>query len=261
MFNPAQRMIWPVLIAAALALLFTGLALAAPAGTVVGLSGACFVESDGARHPLSLGQPVEVSDTLDVPADGRLKLRMSDGSVISIASGTRMTVAAYSVNGAGQRQQAQLSLASGLMRAVVAVAQQPSRFEVDTATGVAAVRSTDWFVAATPTSTAVSVLDGTVALTGRAHGREVLVSAHSGSEVYAGHPPLPPHTVRQAAFDALIAQTSLLESHLGWCQCIANHNAIQSSCVTGATACQTACASTQYSFIPAAPYSCGLEHR
>ena len=107
-------------IAAMLLLFAAGVALAASAGTVVGLGGACFVESAGSRSAAKLGQPVQVGDTIDVGTDGKLKLRMTDGSVISLASGTRMVVAAYGVDGAGQRQEARLSLAQGLLRAVVA---------------------------------------------------------------------------------------------------------------------------------------------
>ena len=80
----------------------------------------------------------------------KLKLRMADGSIISVASGTQMTIRAYAVDAAGQRQDATLSLGQGLLRAVVAPVTGPAKFEVDTAVGTAAVRSTDWFVEAFP---------------------------------------------------------------------------------------------------------------
>jgi hypothetical protein len=242
-----------------LLLLTAGLALAAPAGNVVGVFGQCLIEHSGTQGPLALGQSVEVGDTLDVPAAGKLKLRMADGSVISVASGSRMTVAAFGLNAAGQRQDAKLVLAEGLLRAVVAPTAHPASFEVDTAVGTAAVRSTDWFIEAKPAATEVNVLEGAVMLTGRTPGHEVIVDARMGSTVDAGHPPRPPHAVSQAAFDALIARTSLNETHLGWCQCIANHNEIQHACLASTTACQTTCASTHFSFIPDAIYSCGLE--
>ena len=75
---------------------------------------------------------------------------MADGSIISVAAGTQMTIRAYAVDAAGQRQNATLSLGQGLLRAVVAPVTGPARFEVDTAVGTAAVRSTDWFVEAFP---------------------------------------------------------------------------------------------------------------
>ena len=50
----------------------------------------------------------------------------------------------------GSAQKPHLSLGQGLLRAVVAPVERPAKFEVETAVGTAAVRSTDWFVEASP---------------------------------------------------------------------------------------------------------------
>ena len=198
-----------VTLAATLLLVSAGLALAAPAGTVVGLSGACFVQSGGARNAAKIGQPVQVGDTVDVPEGGKLKLRMSDGSVISVAAGTRMTIAAYGVDAAGQRQDAHLSLGQGLLRAVVAPVERPARFEVDTAVGTAAVRSTDWFVEASGGSMQVGVLSGSVDMTSAATKRAVTIPAHWGGRLEGGRDPVPPRVWNPAEFDAVIARTNV----------------------------------------------------
>ncbi len=204
-----SRRLGRVLLAGALLTLAAGPALAAPAGTVVGLFGASFVESGGARSALKLGQPVQVGDTVDVPASGKLKLRMSDGSVVSVASGTRMTVAAYTVDSAGQRQQARLSLTQGLLRAVVAPVAHPASFEVDTAVGTAAVRSTDWFVTASATAMQVGVLSGSVEMTSAATRHGVTIPARWGARLEAGRDPVPPRLWSPAEFDAVIARTNV----------------------------------------------------
>src|SRR5712691_3525871 len=182
--NPARRLKpRALLFAAALMLLLSpALALAAPAGTVVGLSGASIVESGGARSAVRLGQAVQVGDTVEVPADGKLKLRMADGSVISVAAGTRLTIAAYGVDGAGQRQEARLSLAQGLLRAVVAPVQRPASFEVNTAVGTAAVTS-------------------------GVTKRRQLIPARWGARMEAGRDPVPPRVWSPAEFAAFIART------------------------------------------------------
>ena len=196
------------LTAALVALLAAGTALAAsPAGEVVAFSGPCFVESGGRRTPLKNGDSVQAGDTVEVAPGGKLKLRMKDGSVISAASGTRVTIAAYEAD--AQRREAKLSLVSGLLRAVVAAVTQPSRFEVDTATGVAAVRSTDWFVEAQPGATQVGVLDGRVVLTGVATGRSVTIPAGWGARVKAGRNPVPARGWTQAEFNDVIARTNV----------------------------------------------------
>jgi hypothetical protein len=199
----------PLYVAALLALFWPGLALAAPAGTVVGLSGASTVESGGARGAVKLGQPVQVGDTVEVPADGKLKLRMADGSVISVAAGTRLTIAAYSVDAAGQRQDAQLSLAQGLLRAVVAPVERPAKFEVDTAVGAAAVRSTDWFVEGSATAMQVGVLTGSVEMTSAATKRRETIPARWGARLEAGRDPVPPRLWSPAEFAAVIARTDV----------------------------------------------------
>jgi hypothetical protein len=187
---------------------FAAPALAA-AGEVLAAKGACVAETDGHRHPLKLGDAVEVGDIVDVPEGARLKLRMSDGSVISAASGTRVTIERYSAPGAGKPRDAKLALASGLLRAVVATVGQPARFEVETATGVAAVRSTDWFIAVQSGATQVGVLDGTVSLASAATHRAVSIPARWGARVEAGRDPVPSRVWSKAEFDDVIDRTNL----------------------------------------------------
>src|SRR5439155_23412475 len=114
------------------------------AGEVRALSGQCFVETGGQKRPLRLGDAVQVGDTVDVEAGAKLKLRMSDGSIIAIGSGGRLTIADYRVAAGGERRDATLSLGERLLHAVVPALSDSPHFEVETATGVGAVRSTDW---------------------------------------------------------------------------------------------------------------------
>ena len=179
------------------------------AGSVVGVVGQCVVQRDGRPMPLKLGDAVAVSDTVDVPADGKLKLRMADGSVISLAPGTRMTVAAYQTDSAGQRQNAQLSLSQGLIRAVVAPVDHPTTFEVSTAVGTAAVRSTDWFIEAKPGSAQVGVLSGNVVLRSGATRREVAIPARWGARLEAGRDPVEARVWAPQEFQAVISRTEL----------------------------------------------------
>ena len=205
----ALRLLRQMLAAAAILALAPGLAAAAPAGSIVGLFGSCVIEHGGGRVAAAMGQAVEVGDTVEVPPGGKLKLRMADGSVVSVAAGSRVTVAAYGVDSAGQRQNAQLRLAQGLVRAVVAPVARPAGFEVDTAVGTAAVRSTDWFVEATPSTMQVGVLTGSVQMTSRSTGRGEVIPARWGARLEAGRDPVPPRVWSQAEFDSVIARTNV----------------------------------------------------
>ncbi|HUZ74255.1 MAG TPA: FecR domain-containing protein [Stellaceae bacterium] len=182
-------------------------AAAQPAGEVLAFHGQCFIETGKARSALKQGDPVQVGDTVVVPKGARLKLRMSDGSIIAAASGSRLTIGAYGTGAGGRR--VKLDLAAGLLRAVVAAVSGPSRFEVDTATGVAAVRSTDWFVAAKPGMTQVGVLSGVVSLESRATGHAVDIPARWGARVEAGMDPVPPRVWRDSEFEDVIARTTV----------------------------------------------------
>jgi hypothetical protein len=181
----------------------------ASAGSVVGLRGQCLVDRQGRPAPLKMGDAVTVSDTIEVPADGKLKLRMEDGSIISLASGTKMTVAAYQADATGQRQTAKLSLAEGLLRAVVAPVDHPSTFEVTTAVGTAAVRSTDWFIEAKPGSAQVGVLTGSVVLSSGATGRAVTIPSRWGARLEAGRDPVEARVWASQEFQAVISRTDV----------------------------------------------------
>ena len=74
---------------------------------------------------------------------------------------------------------------------MVASVKGSSHFEVDTATGVAAVRSTDWFIEARPGSTQVGVLEGRVSLAKRRHRNRDRIPARWGARVEAGRDPVP----------------------------------------------------------------------
>ena len=187
----------------------TASAAAPQAGEVLALFGQCVVETGGRTNPLKLGDAVHVGDTVYVEAGAKLKLRMTDGSVIAVASGGRLTIADYRIGADGQSRDATLSLGEGLLRAVVPALTGPPHFEVDTATGVAAVRSTDWFIEARPGSTQVGVLEGRVSLMSVATGQEIVIPARWGARIEAGRDPVPARVWTRAEFDDFIARTNL----------------------------------------------------
>jgi hypothetical protein len=173
------------------------------AATVVAVSGSCTARG----RALKPGDAVQVSDTIDVPAGGKLKLRMADDSVISLAPGSSMTVVSYNRGGDGRH--AKLSLIQGLLRAVVAPVGGPSTFEVSTAVGTASVHSAsaDWFIGAQAGSAQVGVLVGNVDLTSAASGRSVSIPGRWGTRLEAGRDPVLPRNWTQAEFDAFTQST------------------------------------------------------
>jgi hypothetical protein len=178
-------------------------AAAMPAGTVIGVSGSC---TDHGRV-LNRGDAVQIGDTLNVPAGANLKLQMADGSVISVAPDSSMSVASYSIDGSSRN--VRLWLAGGALRAQVTSVTGPSTFEVSTAVGTASVgsASADWFIKVQVDSAQVGVLAGTVDLTSIVTGHSVSIPAHWGTRLEAGLDPVLPRVWAQAEFNAVIHLT------------------------------------------------------
>jgi hypothetical protein len=170
-----------------------------PAGSVVGVGGQVSLDRGGQRFPLAIGTPVFVGDTFQVPDGAKVKLRMSDGSILSVAPGSTLRIDGFDASGR------RLSLGGGLLRSVTVPTGQP--FEVSTAVGTSGVRSTDWFVEAMPGYQQTAVLSGSVALTSRSTGGSVTIPAGMGSRLDAGLNPLPPRVWSQAEFAAFIARS------------------------------------------------------
>jgi hypothetical protein len=184
-------------------MLWSGAAVAMSAGTVIDVNGSC---TDHGRV-LNRGDQVQIGDTLDVPAGSNLKLQMADGSMISVAPNSTMTVTTYNINGSGRH--VKLSLTQGVLRARVTSVTVPSTFEVSTAVGIASVasESADWFIKAQTDSAQVGVLTGTVDLTSTTTGQSVSIPAHWGTRLETGLDPVLPRIWAQTEFDAVIRLT------------------------------------------------------
>lgn len=243
-----------VLAAALMFLTPRGVEAADVAGSVVGVAGDCFTAAGNQRSPLKLTDPVHVGDTLQVSHDGKLKLRMADGSIVSAAADSQFQIQSFQIDGSGERREAKLSLAAGLVRAVVSHTPHSGVFEVASAVGVAAARSTDWFVETQPNSMQVGVLSGVVDLKGAKAISTVSIAPGNGSQVEQNQPPVEPSKWPAARFDALIARTTI---GIGWCQCINVTTDRKASCVPDQSACEAICGSKSYSIIPSAPQICG----
>jgi hypothetical protein len=191
-----------------LVLLAGAASAAAPVGHVVGTSGPCTV----ARRAVHQGDAVRVSDTITVPPGGSMKLQMADQSVISIASGSSLTVTRYGTNGSAR--DAKLELAQGLLRLVVPPLGGVSAYAVSTSVGTAAMQSNggDWFVDAQAGSVQAGVLHGSVALTSAATKRSVTIPSHWGTRLEAGLNPMLPRMWGQVDFDGFIRRTQCCAS-------------------------------------------------
>jgi hypothetical protein len=251
---PDARRIFAVVAIALLGMLCARTSVAAASGEILALSGAASIETDGQQRPVAMGDPIQVGDIIDVPQDSKVRLRMNDGSIITLAPGTRMTIDKYDVDGSGVRQDVELTMSSGLLRTVVSAGSGTPNFEVKTATGVAAVRGTDWYIDAQGDATRVYVVAGIVSLSDPSGGSSVTISPMEASTVDAHKEPMKSRPVTQLELSALVKRTGF---GLGLCQCVSTKTNVTTNCRPTTNACQAFCAGGGYSFVPNAPDSCG----
>ena len=166
--------------------LVCGPAVAADAvtvGAVLAVRGAVFTDSAGSLLPLTAQAPVRERDAI-VATDGKAKIALDDGTIISVAEHTRVRIG--EVTKAAKVVRTKLELVSGALRVLVARVSPHGNFEIETETAIAAVRGTDWLIEAASDRTSVAVLNGTVAVTGRES------RARDGTDVRRGAAPTPP---------------------------------------------------------------------
>ncbi|HZK89716.1 MAG TPA: FecR family protein [Stellaceae bacterium] len=226
----------------------------AASGEVLALSGSPVIETGSQKRAAAVGDSVETGDTIDAPEDTKVRLRMNDGSIVTIAAGTRLTIDKYDVDASGSRQAAELSLSKGLVRSVVSSGGETPNFEIKTATGVAAVRGTEWYVDAEGQTTKVYVVTGNVSLADPAGANAVTIPPMSASSVDAHKKPTPVRPITQDELQALVERTAFYD---GLCQCLDQKSIALGSCLLTSEACKASCAAVPYSFVPYARGSCG----
>jgi hypothetical protein len=160
------------------------------------------------RLPAAAGTVLHEGDGIATGPEARVEILCADGSSIVIGPDSAVSVAAYAPaeGGAGR---ALLDLIQGILRVTLSGRTPWQSYEVRSATAVASVRSTDWIVDATRIKTGVFVVDGQVAVTGRAGAGEVMLAPGQGTDVLVGGLPGAPKAWGQARIDGVLARTSL----------------------------------------------------
>jgi hypothetical protein len=120
--------------------------------------------------------------------DARASLQLADGSKLKLAPNTAVSLGKLHLN-KDLKRVVKLELLQGDVEAQVARGGEGAVFEIETASGVAGVRGTD-FKLGSGKETNLSTLDGSVAL--KSDKGEVVVPRGQRSSVAAGQAPAPP---------------------------------------------------------------------
>ena len=159
---------------------------------------------------------VQWNDLLQTNQNGRLRVGLRDGSILSLGSNSQMRVVQHEP----MAQQTTLELLFGRLRSEVVKLTQPnSKFEVHTPTAVAGVIGTDFLLIVTADRTTVIVFSGAVQVTplngaagSRNESQSVRVNQNQQVDVTANGVS-PAQAITQEMVRQLISQTAV--SHAG----------------------------------------------
>ena len=185
----------------------------APLGTVEALVGRAVVtrQATGEALPLTVGAELFEADRVRTEVGARLRLRLSDGSVLTCGEGTGLILDQALYAPARATQGFLLRVSFGIVRSVVELLAPQSSYEMHTNTAVISVRGTEWIAEAGRAATAIVALQGEVAVRNvdAAVPGEVSLGPGEGVTVEAGTPPPAPTVWGDARRNAFIERTTV----------------------------------------------------
>ncbi len=190
-------------------------ALAAEAaGFVAAVRAPAHLERDGAQVQVRIGSEIRVGDVLATGPMGRLKVLLSDDSVVSLGGDSRVELAAHRFAPAASQRSTRLRVTGGLVRALVqkVVSDTRADFQVTTRTAVAGVRGTEFAVRAEDESGRARLVTFSGAVDWSTVGGEpVRVAAGQGAGLADGHT-TPVEAVAAAELEALRDATDAVQA-------------------------------------------------
>jgi hypothetical protein len=164
-------------------------AAAPSAATIVDLNGIVTVEAaeGAAPQPAQRGAMLAEGATLRTSGDAKVRLRLADGSIVTLGAGTSLKLTSLARGGT------LLDLAEGYLSAIVAKLHPASRLEVRSPSMVAAVRGTTWMEHVAAGATEIFVVEGAVATRGMEQGApfQRTLQTGEGTTQVAGEGPRP----------------------------------------------------------------------
>lgn len=170
-----------------------GVAWAAkPVGFVAAVRGEAEVVRGEVSLPARIGLALQQGDRLVTGERGRLKLLLSDDSVVALGSHSQVELGRHLFDPAAKARTTRLQLLGGSLRALVqkVVGDTAADFEVRSGTAVAGVRGTEFALLADPAGPRLVTFSGAVAWAA-AGAEPVRVEAGQHSRMGAGRPQQP----------------------------------------------------------------------
>jgi hypothetical protein len=160
---------------------------------------------------LALRMPVFQEDIVETDRASKVRMTLTDATVISLGEQSRLELKQFSYDARQQTRSGRLAVAWGVFRAIFKEITSPSTVEVMTPTTVAAIRGTDLMGEVTADSSAIVVLEGTVAVSNVRPMFPALstLTAGMGTTVKRDEPPTTPTRWSESRIEGLRRATAL----------------------------------------------------
>jgi hypothetical protein len=183
-------------------------------GKVTALEGQVTVVHQGKfpAEPLTLRKLVFEEDIIETDRASKVRITMSDATVISLGEQSRLELKQFSSRNVRQQMRSNhLAVAWGVFRAVFKEITSSLSAEVSTPTAVAAIRGTDLMGEVTADSTSIVVLEGAVPVFNiRPTVRGVVtLTSGMGTTVKSNTPPSAPTQWSESRIEGLRRATAL----------------------------------------------------
>jgi len=166
-----------------------------PVGEIMVSSGNVVImhKKDHREYRAEKGLPLYNNDTLITGKDGKVRFSLNDGSIITLASSTKLIIDKSIYKPKQQRRSSFIRMVIGKARFFVTkiFAFKEKDFKVKTNTFVAGVRGSDFIIIATKTTADLTALKNTsVEVTGLFHpDKSIIVNDYQRTIVPKGQPP------------------------------------------------------------------------
>ena len=180
------------------------------AGKVVGELPKGTIQHAGKTSELNLNDSVYWQDVVRTTRIGRVRIGLTDGSVLLVGAGSEMTIQKHDA----ATQQTQIELRAGSVRAIVQKITTPGgKFETKTPTAVIGVVGTTWFANANSKVTGVGSVEGDVTVSNVNPNVVGTVTLHSNqfTTVPFGLPPTLPITLGAGQMNSQLSKTEVHE--------------------------------------------------
>jgi hypothetical protein len=160
-------------------------------GKITGLVGSATVQHAGGAgtEPVLLNKEVHQGDSLHTGPGARLRVTLSDASVLSLGADTELKLDHLALGPPPGDPGSLFTLAGGFLRAAVGRLRPGSLFEIHSPSMVAAVRGTDWIESYSAGTTEIFVAEGRVLATSAADQTDwAVLDAGEGVSFKIGSP-------------------------------------------------------------------------